>query len=313
MHHSTIHAIHTLHPSSGCVVRLAKRWTACHLLSDLIPFEVIELLVAKVYTNRDVPLHPPVTVVSGFLRFLHLLATHDWTRYDRFERMSLRKSVTCCLRVASLICACNRHPLVVDPHGHISEDDHSDIVTQFEHARGPDFKNGPPMYIVSSNDRRSGSEDKEDEPTKGQEANKGSSPSGTWAPTFTQHNPECVVLSRAAALAKRSHDFLMDALSSNHAVDWSVVFHETPSSFMSYSVLLRVDSDFIVDKECSSTGSQIGVYASKDGVLESSFTRSMRQRSLGPKTLRRKVYRNLSNSEEDVVLVNASFGTVEFV
>jgi hypothetical protein len=29
--------------------------------------------------------------------------------------------------------------------------------------------------------------------------------------------------------------------------------------------LLQVDSDFIVDKECSSTESQIGVYASKDG------------------------------------------------
>ena len=81
MHHSMIHAIHTLHPSSGSVVRLAKRWTASHLLSDLIPFEAIELLVAKVYTNRDVPLDPPSTVVSGFLRFLHLLASHDWTRY----------------------------------------------------------------------------------------------------------------------------------------------------------------------------------------------------------------------------------------
>jgi U3 small nucleolar RNA-associated protein 22 len=80
MHHSTIHAIHTSHPSSGSVVRLAKRWIACHLLSDLIPFEAIELLVAKVYTNRDVPLDPPATVVSGFLRFLHLLASHDWTR-----------------------------------------------------------------------------------------------------------------------------------------------------------------------------------------------------------------------------------------
>lgn len=201
--------------------------------------------------------------------------------------------------------ACIRHPLVVDPHGHISEDDHSDIVTQFEHARGPNFKNGPPMYIVSTNDRRSGSEDEYDEPKKGPKADKGSCPSNsTWVPTFTQHNPEFVVLSRAAVLAKRSHDFLMEALSSNNTVDWSIVFHETPSSFMSYSALLRVDSDFIVDKECSSTGSKISVYASKDGVLESSFTRSMRQRSLGPKILRRKVYRNLSNSEEDVVLVN---------
>jgi hypothetical protein len=121
------------------------------------------------------------------------------------------------------------------------------------------------MYIDSPNDCRSRSDDEEDEPEIGPKADIGSSRSGTWAPTFTQHNPEFVVLSRAAVLAKRSHDFLAEALSSNNAVDWSVVFHETPSSFMSYSTLLQVDSDFIVDKECSSTESQIGVYASKDG------------------------------------------------
>jgi hypothetical protein len=160
------------------------------------------------------------------------------------------------------------------------------------------------MYIVSPNDRQNGSED--EQPKQGSAANKGTSSGGIWAPTFTQHNPEGVVLCRAAALAKRSHDFLMEALLSNHAVDWSAVFLETPSSFMSYSTLLRVDSDFVVDKECSSTGSEIGVYASEDGVLESSYTRSMRQRSLGPKALRRKVYRNLTNSKEDVVLVSLS-------
>lgn len=80
-HHSMIHAIHTSYPSSSSVVRLAKRWVAAHLLSDLIPFEAIELMVAKVYTNRDVPLVPPTTLVSGFLRFLHLLSSHNWSRY----------------------------------------------------------------------------------------------------------------------------------------------------------------------------------------------------------------------------------------
>jgi hypothetical protein len=81
MHHSLIHGIHTSHPSSGSVVRLAKRWTSTHLLADLIPFEAIELLVAQVYTNRDVPMDSPATVTSGFLRFLHLLASHNWSRY----------------------------------------------------------------------------------------------------------------------------------------------------------------------------------------------------------------------------------------
>lgn len=180
---------------------------------------------------------------------------------------------------------------MVDPHGHLTEDDHSDVVAQFEHARGPEFKNGAPMYIISPNDRVGGDEAEE-------AGSKNKTPSA-WTPTFTHHNPEWVVLSRAAALAKRSHDYLMNALSSNDTVDWSVVFHETPSSFKSYSALLRVDADLLVDKECSSTSSDLSIRSNGDGVLESSYTQSMRQRSLGPKALRHKVYRNLANAEED--------------
>ena len=289
MHHSMIHAIHTLHPSSGSVVRLARRWTAAHLLSDLVPFEAIELLVAKVYTNRDVPLDPPTTVVSGFLRFLLLLASHNWGRYV------VSRSLLACSSKSYHFPAYNthRHPLVVDPHGHLTEDDHSDIVTQFEHARGSDFKNGPPMYIISPNDRVRGDDEAGD---KGKTTH-------TWTPTFTQHNPERVVLSRAAALAKRSHDYLVNSLANNDNADWTAVFHETPSSFKTFSALLRVDSDFVVDKECSSTGSDLHIERNDENVLESSYTRSMRQRSLGPKALRRKVYRNLNIGDEDPILV----------
>jgi hypothetical protein len=169
--------------------------------------------------------------------------------------------------------------------------------------------NGPPMYIVSPNDCQSRSEDQE--PKQRSAAGKVTLCGATWAPTFTQHNPEGVVLCRAAALAKRSHDFLMEGLVSNHTMDWLAVFCETPSSFMSYSTLLWLNSDFVVDKECLPTGSKIGINESKDGVLESSYTRSMQQRSLGPKALWRKVYHNLSNSEEDVTLVSLSLGTIK--
>jgi U3 small nucleolar RNA-associated protein 22 len=60
------------------VVRAAKRWIANHLLSGLITTETIELMVAKVYSAEDKPIDVPATVTSGFLRFLHLLAFHDW-------------------------------------------------------------------------------------------------------------------------------------------------------------------------------------------------------------------------------------------
>ena len=77
-HHSMIHAVHTLHPSSAGVVRMAKRWVASHMLSGLITTEALELMVAKVYSDDETPLQPPSTVTAGFLRFLHLMAYHDW-------------------------------------------------------------------------------------------------------------------------------------------------------------------------------------------------------------------------------------------
>ena len=80
VHHFVIHAVHTKYPSAAAVVRLAKRWIAVHMLSNLIPHEAIELLVASIYTN-PAPLHIPSTLTSGFMRFLSLLAHHDWDRY----------------------------------------------------------------------------------------------------------------------------------------------------------------------------------------------------------------------------------------
>lgn len=79
-HHSMIHAVHTLHPSAASVVRVAKRWAACHLLSGHMTTELLELLVARVYSDNSVFVQPPATVVAGFLRFLYLLANFDWAK-----------------------------------------------------------------------------------------------------------------------------------------------------------------------------------------------------------------------------------------
>ncbi len=79
-HHSMIHAVHTLYPSAAAVVRVAKRWVACHLLSGHITTELIELLVARIYSDSSAFVQPPATVVAGFLRFLHLISSFDWAR-----------------------------------------------------------------------------------------------------------------------------------------------------------------------------------------------------------------------------------------
>jgi len=269
-HHSMIHSVQTLHPSSSGVVRMAKRWVASHMLSGLITTEAIELMVAKVYSDNDSPLEPPSTVISGFLRFLQLLAFHDWLG----------------------------EPLIVDPRGHIDIVDYDDIRVQFETARGKKGDSGHPMYIVAPYDKL---ELDEDDPMNRNTVK--TSTQSSWQPNTV--SPEWVCLTRSVALAKRSYTFMMKkVMSFAKSNDWSTIFQESPSSFQSYSVLLRVNSDFVVDTEASSTGNDLNPSSDKAGTSESSYTRSMKARIKGPKGLRRKVYKNIQNSSSDSTILH---------
>ena len=56
------------------------------MMSDMIPHAAIELVVAKIYTepagkSTAFVNAPPATAAAGFIRFLHLISTHDWVRY----------------------------------------------------------------------------------------------------------------------------------------------------------------------------------------------------------------------------------------
>jgi len=269
-HHSMLHAVHTLHPSSAGVARMAKRWIANHMLSGLIPIEAIELMVAKVYSDDETPLETPSTVTTGFLRFLYLLAHHDWFS----------------------------EPLIVDPRGHITDNDWDEINLQFEKARGKNREGGHPMYIVAPYDKQEIDEDDSID----RNAVK-SSRQSSWQPSTS--SSEWVCLTRTVALATRSHCFMMKRLMSfSKSKDWSAIFHESPSSFQSYSVLLRVDTDFVVDRDASSTGCDLNPSPNEDGVLETSFSRSMKARVEGPKGLRRKVYRNIQNSTSNETILH---------
>eukprot|EP00536_Pseudo-nitzschia_multiseries_P002622 jgi/Psemu1/183925/e_gw1.35.172.1 len=268
-HHSMMHAVHTLHPSSAAVVRLAKRWVANHMLSGLVTTEAIELMVAKVYSDDETPLETPSTATAGFLRFLHLLAHHDWLG----------------------------EPLIVDPRGHIDGNDSDEIYLQFEKARGEKGEAGQPMYIIAPYDKL----DIEEEDPMNRNSVKTSSQS-TWQPNTI--SSEWVCLTRSVALAKRSYSFMMKKiLASTKSGDWSAIFHESPASFQSYSVLLRVDADFVVDKEASSTGNDLNPSPDEHGTLETSYSKSMKARIDGPKGLRRKTYKNIQNGASDETIL----------
>mmetsp|Transcript_14570 Transcript_14570/g.35207 ORF Transcript_14570/g.35207 Transcript_14570/m.35207 type:complete len:1208 (+) Transcript_14570:97-3720(+) len=257
-HHSTIHAVHTLHPSAGSVVRMAKRWLASHMLSDLMTIESIELLVAKVYSKDEALLGVPATVQAGFLAFLHLLGNHNWAR----------------------------DPLIVDPRCHIDNDHYDAINAVFEDIRG-DMDDGPAMYIVAPYTRLSSGD-----------SNVGNdSEWGSWQPSCT--SPEWVVLRRAVALARRSHEFLMSCLRNFKESDACSIFRESATGFKSYNVLFRVHPDFNFDINSSSTSEALGNSENDDGIVESAYTRSMKARYDGPKALGRKIYRNLDANMEE--------------
>ncbi|XP_054710530.1 nucleolar protein 6-like [Uloborus diversus] len=74
---SLLQGLHQQHNSFGTACRLAKRWLSSQLMHSYIPDVTIELLVAYLYTHPEPYTCPSVPQVA-FLRFLSLLASHDW-------------------------------------------------------------------------------------------------------------------------------------------------------------------------------------------------------------------------------------------
>lgn len=66
------------HHSYANAVRLAKRWVSAMLLGEFILPEAVELLVAHAYLQEGGG--APKTSASGFMRFVQLIATHDWAK-----------------------------------------------------------------------------------------------------------------------------------------------------------------------------------------------------------------------------------------
>ena len=272
LHHSTVHSVNTQYPSAGLTMRLAMRWVHSHMLSGLLPQEAVEILVGKVFVDAQ-PLEPPATAMSGFLRFLRLLSSHDWAR----------------------------QPLIFDPQGSLTAEDYARVQSDFLAVRGEEYNNGPSMFLITLGCFRSA--DAQPSPGLPGSINR---QNDNCMPTFTRENPEQVVLSRLVALAKRSELFLLDLLVKGEPIrldgnnSWASAFHENVSSLKSYSVLLRVDPHIAVDPGCSSTAGDCATKITEEGLM-TPFTRSATRRSVGPKALRIHTYKNIGSSAEAIL------------
>jgi len=92
------------------------------MLLDLTPFEAVELLVGKVYSDGVSPTGATSSILSGFLRLLPLLGTHDW--------------INC--------------PMIIDPQVHLEDKEISKIHEQFQEDRSIDMSKDPNMYMVAA-------------------------------------------------------------------------------------------------------------------------------------------------------------------
>lgn len=65
------------HDNYSGVCRLAKRWLAAHFLFEYFEEEAVDLICAYLFAHPGCH-DPPRSLVTGFLRFLELLASFDW-------------------------------------------------------------------------------------------------------------------------------------------------------------------------------------------------------------------------------------------
>lgn len=176
----------------------------------------------------------------------------------------------------------------------MDNNDFDAINSQFEVLRGVDMDGGLPMHIIAPYDKGT----LDDEEPDLEDNNKSSN--GLWRPSVD--SPEWVVVTRAVALAQRSHDFMVESLKGFREFDWSTVFNESTAEFKAYDVLFRIHPDFVPDTTSSATCDALGLLDNDNGISESAYTRSMKARYIGPKPLRRKLYRNLRENESESVL-----------
>lgn len=77
-HTTLINGFHLKNPVFGPTCRLVKRWLASHLfLPCCLREEAVELMVLYLFLS-PLPYHAPTSPITGFLRFLHMLATFDF-------------------------------------------------------------------------------------------------------------------------------------------------------------------------------------------------------------------------------------------
>ncbi|XP_074649988.1 nucleolar protein 6-like [Tubulanus polymorphus] len=103
---SALHGLQQKYSSFGAATCFAKRWINAQLLSNKIPDEAIDLLVASLFVD-PAPFQVSNSPLAVFLRFLYLLSTHDW----------------------------NATPLIININSELTKEDYNEIQSTFTKNR----------------------------------------------------------------------------------------------------------------------------------------------------------------------------------
>jgi len=123
-HTQTIGTLCTRFPLLSPTIRLFKQWTDAHLISSYLSEELLEILVAQVFLYPH-PWDSPSSVMTGFLRTLHLLSRWDW----------------------------QKEPLIIDFNGELTSQDLAGIQTRFKAWRNIDpAMNNVALFVASNLD-----------------------------------------------------------------------------------------------------------------------------------------------------------------
>ena len=125
LHTQAVRTLSTRFPLLSASIRITKQWRDSHLLSGHVSDELIELLTIRTFIHPH-PWSVPGSIMTGFLRTMHLIAKWDW----RLE------------------------PLIVDFNGEMNSQDIDAIKLRFEAWRKIDpAMNRVAMFAASNVDR----------------------------------------------------------------------------------------------------------------------------------------------------------------
>ncbi|XP_065071800.1 nucleolar protein 6-like [Rhopilema esculentum] len=120
LHTTMIHSLNQKFSAYAMTTRLSLRWVSSQMLSCYLTEEAVELIVASLFL-KPMPHKPPSCHLSGFLRFLTLVSTHDW----------------------------QSEPVIVDLNETMTADDHVEIRDHFAAQR----QQLPPVFISTPYDK----------------------------------------------------------------------------------------------------------------------------------------------------------------